>query len=79
MKRRENTTGLRQLLLDDYRRSLGRLRIPGRVDAREQALASGEPVTVSSAQLMCAGLPYAHFAFGGADHGKLFRLVDGPG
>lgn len=50
----------------------------GRVDEREQALASGEPVTVSSAQLMCAlmnaGLDYRRFAYGGADADKLFQL-----
>jgi hypothetical protein len=78
VRRRESATGLRQLVLDDYLRSLDRWRIPGRVDARERALESGEPVAVSSAQLMCAlmhaGLPYARFAFGGADYGKLFRL-----
>lgn len=78
MKRRENTTGLRQLLLDDYRRSVERWRIPGRVDEREHALESGEPVTVSAAQMMCAlmhaRLPYDRFAFGGADADKLFQL-----
>jgi hypothetical protein len=84
-RRGSTTTGLRQLLLDDHRRSLQRWRIPGRVDERERALESGESVTVSSAQLLCAlmhaGLPYARFAFGGADADKVYvldadRLID---
>lgn len=77
-RRGSSTAGLRQLLLDDHRRSLGGWRIPRRVDERERALGSGEPVTVSSAQLMCAlmhaGLDYRRFAFGGADWDKAFRL-----
>jgi hypothetical protein len=82
VKRRENAAGLRQLLLDDHRRSVERWRIPGRVDERERALEAGEPVTVSSAQMMCAlmhaGMDFRAYAFGGVHEGKLFRL-DGDG
>lgn len=86
MKRRENATGLRRLLLDDHRRSLQRWRIAGRGDERERALESGKPITVSSAQLLCAlmhaGLPYARLAFGGADAGVFVlegdRLIELP-
>jgi hypothetical protein len=80
VKRRQTETGLRQLLLDDHRRSLERWRIPGRVDERERALESGEPVTVPSAQMMCAlmhaGMDYRPYAFGGVHADKLFELED---
>jgi hypothetical protein len=78
VKRRENATGLRQLLLDDHRLSLDRWRISGHVDERERALESGESETVSSARLMCAlmhaGMDYRPYAFGGVHADKLFAL-----
>lgn len=73
-----STSGLRQLLLDEYRRSLERWRKPGKVYEKEEALASGAPVVVVAADLMCAlmhaGLPHSQYAFGGRDWGKAFLL-----
>jgi hypothetical protein len=79
-RRAGDTSGLRQLLLEDYRRSLERWRKPGKVYEKEEALASGAPVVVGAADLMCAlmhaGLPHSQYAFGGRDWNKAF-LLDG--
>jgi hypothetical protein len=78
MRRVSNTSGLRQLILADHRRSLQRWRIPGRADELEDALESGAPVVVSASRLMRAllhaRLPCDRLAFGGQDHGKVFLL-----
>jgi hypothetical protein len=78
VKRATTATGLRELLLADYRRRLERWRIPGRVYEREQALESGAPVEVSATDLMLAlmhaGLPDARFAFGGVAWDKVYLL-----
>jgi hypothetical protein len=62
-RRAGDMSGLRQLLLDDYRRSLERWRQPGKAYEKEEALACGVPVVVGAADLMCAlmhaGLPHS--------------------
>jgi hypothetical protein len=77
-RRVSRNDGLRQLLLEDYRRFLERWRIPGEVYERELALESGAAVVVSSSQLLRAfihgGLPHRTLAYGGRDWAKTFAL-----
>lgn len=71
--------GLRQQLLADYRRSLERWRLPNRVYEKEVALASGAPVVVDAADIMCArlhmGLPCGDYTHDGK-HGQKRFLLD---
>jgi hypothetical protein len=71
--------GLRQQLLADYRRSLERWRTPGKVYDKEVALASGAPVVVDAADIMCAllhmGLPCGDYTHDGK-HGQKRFLLD---
>ncbi|BBZ38735.1 hypothetical protein [Mycobacterium conspicuum] len=73
-----NTSGLRGLLLAEYRRSLKRWRISGRTYEVEEALNSGAAAGVSSAQIMralfAAGLPCADYCHGGRHYGATFLL-----
>ena len=77
-RRVSRNDGLRQLLLEDYRRFRARWRIPGKVYEREVALESGAAVVVSSSQLLRAfihaRLPHRTLAYGGRDWGKTFVL-----
>ena len=70
--------GLRQQLLADYRRTLERFRIPGKVYEKEDVLASGAPVVVDSPAVMCAllhmGLPHGDYTHDGKHGQKLFLL-----
>lgn len=70
--------GLRRQLLADYRRSLERWRIPGRVYEKETALESGAPVVVDVADIMCAllhmGLPCGDYTADGKLGQKRFVL-----
>jgi hypothetical protein len=70
--------GLRQQLLADYQRSLERWRIPGKVYDKEVALASGAPVVVDAADIMCAllhmGLPCGDYTHDGKHGHKRFWL-----
>jgi hypothetical protein len=70
--------GLRQQLLADYRSTLERFRIPGKVYEKEDALASGAPVVADSPAIMCAllhrGLPHADYTYDGKHGQKLFLL-----
>jgi hypothetical protein len=79
VKRTNGTSDqLRQRLLADYRRSVDRWRIPGRVYDKEDALASGAPVVVDSAAIMSAlmglGLPHGDYTYDGKHGQKLFLL-----
>lgn len=83
MKRRENATGLRELLIADREYRLPGCPNPGpwfgRVrDGLLEELKSGGPVLVGAATLMCAllhaGLDCRRYAFGGSDWGKTFVL-----
>ena len=79
MKRtKSKSNGLRQQLLADYRGSLEHWRIPGKSYAKEAALASGAPVVVDSAAVMCAlmhlGLPCGDYTHDGKHGQKLFLL-----
>jgi hypothetical protein len=69
---------LRKQLLADYRRSLERWRIPGKVYEKEVALESGAPVGVDSPAVMCAllhmGLPCGDYTYDGKHGQKLFLL-----
>ena len=71
--------GLRRQLLADYRLSLERWRIPGRVYEKEVALESGAPVVVDSAAVMCAllhmGLLCGDYTHDGK-HGQKRFLLD---
>ena len=77
-RRQQRSTGLRQVLIQEWDRRTARWRIPGRICEYEEALKSGKPVVVSSSSmlraLMAAGLPTDRFAYGGADWGKTFLL-----
>jgi hypothetical protein len=70
--------GLRRQLLADYRRSLERWRIPGKVYEKEEALAAGAPVVVDLSAVMCAlshmGLPCGDYTYEGKHGQKLFLL-----
>jgi len=76
---RAKSDGLRLQLLADYRRSLERWRIPGKVYDKEAALESGGPVVVDSAAVMCAlqhlGLPCGDYTYDGK-HGHQRFLLD---
>ena len=78
---RQNTKadGLRRQLLADYRRSLERWRVPGKIYDREAALESGAPVVVGSPDIMCAlshmGLPCGDYTYDGR-HGHKLWLLD---
>jgi hypothetical protein len=78
VRQNAKSDGLRQQLLADYRRSLERWRIPGRVYEKEVALDSGEPVVVDSPAIMCAlmhmGLPCGDYTHDGKHGQKLFLL-----
>jgi hypothetical protein len=83
VKRRENATGLRELLIADREYRLPGNSKPGpwfgRVrDELLEELKSGGPVVVGAATLMCAlmhaGLDCRRYAFGGSDWGKTFVL-----
>jgi hypothetical protein len=70
MKRaRQQSDGLRELLIADREKSLRRWAIPGRPDEFLEDLRAHVPVVVSSAQLMQAlmhaGLPCDDYAYGG--------------
>ena len=71
--------GLRLQLLADYRRSLERWRIPGRVYEKEAALESGDPVVVDASAVMVAlqhlGLPHGDYTYDGK-HGHTLFLLD---
>jgi hypothetical protein len=77
-RRQQRSTGLRQVLIQEWDRGMVRWRIPGRICAYEEALTSGQPVVVSSSSMlrafMAAGLPTDRFAYGGRDWGKSFLL-----
>jgi hypothetical protein len=78
VRRIQRNDGLRDLLIAEWDRFMLRWRIPGRVSEYEEALKAGEPVGVSSSQLlrafMHAGLPHRTLAYGGRDWGKSFVL-----
>ena len=83
MKRRENATGLRELLIADREYRLPGNSKPGpwfgRVrDGLLEELKAGGPVVVGAADLMCAlmhaEMDYRRYAFGGGDWGKVFEL-----
>lgn len=78
VRQNSKSDGLRQQLLADYRRSLERWRIPGKVYEKEDALASGAPVVVDAAAVMCAllhmGLPCGEYTHDGKHGQKLFLL-----
>ena len=77
-RRQALSTGLRQLLIEDWDRRMRRWRIPGQVSAYEEALKAGEPVVISSSTVlsvcMAAGLSTRRFEYGGVDWGKSFLL-----
>lgn len=89
VRRQQNNTGLRELLIADREYRLpGCLNPPpwsaprGWRDGLLEALKSGEPVVVSSAVLMRAllhaGLPSDDYAYGGRHWGKQWHTdVDG--
>jgi hypothetical protein len=78
VRQNAKSDGLRQQLLADYRRRLERWRTPGKVYDKEVALASGAPVVVDSAAVMCAlshmGLPHGDYTYDGKHGQKLFVL-----
>jgi len=80
VRREENSSGLRGLLVAEWDRSMARWRILGRVSEYEEALKSGAEVLVSSSQMLralsLAGLSYRQFAYGGSGWGKTFMLDD---
>jgi hypothetical protein len=73
-----NTSGLRQLLIAQWDKSMLRWRIPGEVYAYEEALKGGEAVAVSSSRVMgalfSAGLPCNEYCFGGRYFKSVFVL-----
>ena len=77
-RRQQRSTGLRQVLIQEWDRGMARWRIPGRICEYEEALKAGKPVVVSSSSMlrafMAAGLPTDRFAYGGPDWGKSFLL-----
>ena len=77
-RRKSKSDGLRQQLLADYRGSLERWRIAGKVYPKEAALESGAPVVVDSAAVMSAlmhlGLPCGDYTYEGRHGQKLFLL-----
>lgn len=84
MKRtRAKSEGLRLQLLADYRRSLERWRIPGKVYDKEVALESGGSVVVDAPAVMCAlqhlGLPCGDYTYDGKHGQKLFLLDEFDG
>lgn len=82
MKRRANTSGLRQLLIADRQYALPGWPPPGRWFGRTRdelldELKAGGPVVVGSmCALLHARLDHRRFAFGGADWGKVFELSE---
>lgn len=79
MARRVANVAVRELLAAARLETARRWAVPGQVDGWLEALQAGQPVPVSSEQLMCAfsrtGLPHTQYAYGGRDWGKLFVLT----
>src|SRR6478609_6330827 len=77
-RQQQRSTGLRQVLIQEWDRGMVRWRIPGRVCEYEQALKAGKPVVVSSSSMLsaflAAGLPADQFGYGGRHWRKSFLL-----